>query len=202
MVCEKSNELMMRYMDGLLDAFDEMNLNKHIELCETCREDFAVYKEMLEGFSLNDSALEITEAPEGFAAAVMERIEGMHIYFPAKVRNRGKAIDNTLAAIWGLAALVFAAGGVMFLLQEQIFAWLDQNGLAAVASALEPFAAFATEFGMSAGNLAHGAIDWIVGYLSAYWLALAVAFGGLVGLATLALRLSPKYAKGYRGHKI
>ena len=189
MVCEKSNDLMMRYMDGLLDAFDEMNLNKHIETCEACREDFAVYKDMLEGFNFN--TMEITEAPEGFADAVLAQLEGVNIYFPEKVRNKGKIFDNILFAVWGLLATTLAAGVLVYLFNEQIFAWLDQYAPGGVSSALYPFAAFTADFGAAAGYFAATAFDRISVTFANYWPALTVAFAGLVSLAALALRLSP-----------
>jgi len=193
--CEKSNELMMRYMDGLLDDFDAMNLNKHIESCKTCREDFAMYTEILQGIG---GGLEIVEAPGGFEDAVMAQIEDIKIYFPAKVRNKGKIIDSILFVIWGLGASAFVLGGLMFALQDQIFAWLDYNGLYTTSAALRPFAAWITEFGASVAYYAAATSEWLAATMGAYWFAFVVAFGGLVSLAMLTMKMSPKYAKNQK----
>ena len=198
MVCEKSNDLMMRYMDGLLDHFDEMNLEKHIQTCQTCREDFAMYTEILQGIG---GKFEIAEAPEGFEAAVMAQIKDIKIYFPAKVRNKGKIVDAVLFAVWGLAAITAASGILMFYFNQQIFAWLDANGLHALSMLLHPFAAWTAEFGAATAAYASTAFNWLVAEVGNYWPALATAFGGLVALATLAMKMSPKYAKGHRAVK-
>lgn len=193
MVCEKSGELMMRYMDGLLDDFDEMNLMKHIETCETCRADFAVYTEILQGFNLD--SMEITEAPEDFAANVMSQIADINIYFPEKVRTKGVLIDNILIALWGVLAAVFAAGLLMFLFHGQFFAWLDGQGLHGLSAALLPFAGFVTSFGAAAADFAQAAINLIVDGLTEFWPALSVAVAGMTALGFLALYLSPKSVK-------
>jgi len=192
MVCEKSSQLMMLYMDGLLDDFEEMNLTKHMEACRACREDFAVYKEMLEEFGQNK--LEIIEAPEGFATAVMEQINGINLYFPEKVRCRGKVFDNILFAVWGTLALVLATGTTLFLYQEQIFAWLRANGMAAVAAALYPVADFTTQFGNAIGAYTAVAVDWATGAASTYGLAFLVALAGLAALVVGVMYVSPKFA--------
>ena len=194
MVCEKSAQLMMLYMDGLLDDFEEMNLTKHMESCSACREDFAAYKEMLEGFSQNK--LEIIEAPEGFATAVMEKIEGINLYFPEKVRSHGKIFDDILFGIWGSLALLLVAGTTLFLYQEQILYWLAENGLTGLYAAVYPVANFVTQFGNALGGHVAVAHEWLVAATSAYGPAFLVALAGLAVLTGLVLYLSPKYAAG------
>jgi len=192
MVCEKSNDLMMRYMDGLLDHFDEMNLGKHIETCDACREDFAMYTEILQGIG---EKMEVVEAPEGFAEAVMAQIDDIKIYFPAKTRNKGKIIDNIIFVTWGAVAFTFVSGLLLFLLHDQIFAWLDANGFVAVSSALYPFAAWTAGFGAATVAYVTNTFEWLTTAMTTYWLALATAFAGLLALATLAMKMSPKYSK-------
>jgi len=211
MVCEKSNELMMRYMDGLLDAFDEMNLTKHIETCEVCREDFAVYKEMLEGFDLTDSSdtadtadICLIEAPDGFEAAVMAQIQDINIYFPEKVRNKGVILDNIIFVVWGLVVATFAAGLTLFLFNEQILAWLEYQGLAGLATALYPVSNFVIGLGTTAGNFFANIANLVLGAIGQYWLAATVAVAGLAGLAALTLYLAPQSARTrfHKRHKV
>jgi len=190
MVCEKSNELMMRYMDGLLDSFDEMNLTKHIETCETCREDFEIYKEMLVGFDLKN--MEIVDAPDGFDDAVMAQIDNINIYFPEKVRNKGVILDRVIFVAWGLMAATIAAGLTLFLFNEQIFAWLYEQGLYGAATALYPIASYVADFGTTAAAFFGGIIGRVFAIVAEYWLAITIAVAGLAGLAVLTLYLAPR----------
>jgi len=190
MACEKSGELMMKYMDGLLDDFENMNLEKHIQCCETCREDFAVYKEMLEGFNHNN--MEIIEAPEGFVEAVMVAVDGINLYFPKKVRDKGKILDSLIFAAWGLLVGILVAGIMLFLYQEQIFAWLHANGLSALAQGIYPFAIFTTNFADTLGYYTSNASHWISINVGNYAFVFLLAF---VALVIVQFYISPKYAK-------
>ena len=188
MVCEKYGDLMMKYMDGLLDDFEQMNLDKHIEACEACREDFSIYQEMLTDFSTE----EIIEAPEGFVAAVMEKVEDINIYFPKKVRNKGKLLDNVIFGIWGLLAVVFAAGAALFLQGEAIFSWLNANGLEAVAAVARPFADFATGFGGTLEYYTTTASGWLGANVNDFAIIFLLVFVVLVGVQ---FYMSPKFAE-------
>ena len=190
LACEKYGELMMKYMDGLLDDFDQMNLDKHIEACEACREDFAIYKEMLTGFDNNNE--EIIEAPEGFVAAVMEKVEDINLYFPKTVRDKGKVLDNVIFVVWGLLAAAFMAGGALFLQGEAIFGWLEANGLTAIAAAIQPFANFAAGFGETLNYYTTTASGWFGANISDFALLFLLAFVVLVGVQFF---MSPKYAE-------
>ena len=192
MACERYSELMMKYMDGLLDDFENMNLERHIQACEACREDFAVYKELLEGFNHNN--MEIIEAPEGFTRAVMAEIEGINLYFPEKVRNKGKILDGVIFVLWGVLVGAFAVGTILFLHQEQIFAWLHGNNLPALARAIYPFAVFVTGFGEVAAQYLTGAAEWFSVGTRDYAVVFLLVF---VVLAAALFQISPKpkYAK-------
>jgi len=200
MVCEKSNELMMRYMDGLLDDFDEMNLHKHLETCDACSEDFAVYTEMLMGFNHNN--FEVVDAPEDFAANVMAQIDDINLYFPEKVRNRGRVFDICLFALWGAMLAVITSAALIYGFNEQISTWLATNELHALYAAYAPVADFVVGFGTSLGAHAANVTDWTASMLYVYGVALGVAFGGMMALAAVAVLLmgvSPgcdKMAKG------
>ena len=188
MVCEKYGDLMMKYMDGLLDDFEQMNLDKHIEACETCREDFSIYQEMLTDFNTE----EIIEAPEGFVAAVMEKVEDINIYFPKKVRDKGKMLDNVIFGIWGLLAAALVAGTALFLQGEAIFGWLHANGLDAVAATARPFADFAAGFGGTLEYYTAAASGWLGTNINDFAIVFLLAFVVLVGVQ---FYMSPKYAE-------
>jgi len=188
LVCEKYGEWMMKYMDGLLDDFEQMNLDKHIEACEACREDFAIYQEMLTEFNTE----EIIEAPEGFAAAVMEKVEDINIYFPKKVRDKGKMLDNVIFVVWGLIAASAAAGTTLFLHSEVIFAWLSTNGLGGLATFLQPFTDFAIGFGNTLEYYTATASGWFGTNLSDFAIVFLLAF---VALVAVQFYMSPKYAE-------
>ena len=190
LVCEKYGELMMKYMDGLLDDFEQMNLDKHIEACEACREDFAIYQEMMAGFDHKNE--EIIEAPENFVASVMEKVDDINIYFPKKVRDRGKILDNAIFVIWGVMAVAFAVGTALFLSGEAIFGWLQANGLAAVTIFMQPFADFATGFGMTLEYYTQTASGWLGANISDFAIVFLLAFVVLVGVQ---FYMSPKYAE-------
>jgi anti-sigma factor RsiW len=181
---------MMKYMDGLLDDFEQMNLDKHIEACEACREDFAIYQEMMTGFDHNNE--EIIEAPEGFVACVMEKLDDINIYFPKKVRDRGKMLDSAIFIIWGLMAAAFAIGTALFLHGEAIFGWLQANGLAAVAASMQPFADFAAGFGMTLEYYTQTASGWLGSNTSDFAIVFLLTFVALVGVQ---FYMSPKYAE-------
>jgi len=200
MVCEKSNELMMRYMDGLLDAFDEMNLTKHIETCETCREDFEIYKEMLVGFDLHN--IEIVDAPQGFDDVVMSQINDINIYFPEKVRNKGVILDRVIFIVWGLMSATIAAGLMLYLFSEQIFTWLDAQGLYGIAAALNPIADYVADFGASTAAFFGDIISRIFAAFAEYWLAITIAALGLAGLAVLTLYLAPRSIEAHKKFKM
>ncbi|MCL2377276.1 MAG: zf-HC2 domain-containing protein, partial [Defluviitaleaceae bacterium] len=166
LACEKYSELMMKYMDGLLDDFEQMNLDKHIEACEACREDFAIYQEMLTSFDHNN--MEIIEAPENFVASVMEKVDDINLYFPQKVRDKGKVVDSIIFAVWAFLASAFVAGTVLFLQGEAIFGWLNANGLHAIVNVLQPFTNFMTGLGQALGYHLTGASEWLSANISNY----------------------------------
>jgi len=189
--CEKYSELMMKYMDGLLDDFEQMNLEKHIEACETCREDFAIYQEMLTGFEQNN--VEIIEAPENFVASVMEKVDDINLYFPKQVRDKGKIVDSIIFAVWAFFAATFAAGTLVFFQGDAILNWLFDSSLYAIANVFQPIVNFATGFGQTLGLYMSGAAEWLnAANHSIYAAFFLVAFMALVAIQ---FYISPKYAE-------
>jgi len=195
-VCEKYGDLMMKYMDGLLDDFEQMNLDKHMEACEVCREDFAIYQEMLTEF--DSSIEEIIEAPDSFAASVMEKIDDINIYFPKKVRDKGKLLDGLIFAVWMLMATAFAGGTALYFQSDSIFNWMDANGLGVAIAVLQPFADFAASFGMTLEQFVVTASGWLGANLADFSIMFLPTVLILVGVQ---FYMSPKYAKVYADFK-
>ncbi|MCL2572944.1 MAG: zf-HC2 domain-containing protein [Defluviitaleaceae bacterium] len=188
--CEKYGELMMKYMDGRLDDFEQMNLDKHMEACEACREDFAMYQEMLASFDHSNE--EIIEAPEGFAAAVMEKVEDINIYFPTKIRNDGKVLDSVIMAVWGFLVATFVMGSALLLYNEAIFEWLTANGLGVIVAALQPIVDFAFGISSAIGGYTSIASGWFGTNISDFAIIALIIF---VGLVAVQFYMSPKYAQ-------
>ncbi|MCL2855778.1 MAG: zf-HC2 domain-containing protein [Defluviitaleaceae bacterium] len=179
-MCDKNLDLMMKYMDGGLDDFEKMNLEKHMEVCEVCAEDFAAYSQILQGFG----EMELTEAPEGFAEGVMAKVTELDLYAPAKAKEsrKSKVIDGLIFTGFGLVAAVVFGGGALALFGGEILGWVYGAGLYGIASFLAPVAeACATVVGNInnwSGNLFDLSRETMIFYSAAF---LAV-FAALVAL--------------------
>ena len=124
MACEKYSILMMQYMDNNLSDFDKINLDKHMEACPNCAEDFAAYSAILEGFAEGD---DLFEAPEGFEAAVMAQVEELNIY-PVPVLDRSRLFDNIIFGISGAALAFFVIGAILHVYQYELLNFLSYSG--------------------------------------------------------------------------
>jgi len=69
--CLRVDELFMKYMDGLISAEELESISTHLCECGQCSEDFEIYATIRD--TLGDNAAAYT-APEGFEAAVMQKI--------------------------------------------------------------------------------------------------------------------------------
>jgi predicted anti-sigma-YlaC factor YlaD len=187
MVCEKANELMMVYMDGLLDDFEEMNLLKHMEICETCREDFALYKEMLGDFTAD--RLEIIEAPEGFVASVMQEVERVNIYFPEGERNKGKVLDYVFFAAWGITAVAFIIATVLFTHGDVMIALAQSYNMQGLASFLTSAVSTINVFGELFAYYGNTAVKLASDALAQYGIAVAIAFVALAVMAIFQVKI-------------
>ncbi|MFV0518724.1 MAG: anti-sigma factor family protein [Lachnospirales bacterium] len=50
MNCNCASELMMKYMDGTLQQDEGIELKKHLSSCNKCKEEFAIFEDMLKNF--------------------------------------------------------------------------------------------------------------------------------------------------------
>ena len=111
---------MMKHMDNELSVEDYAHLQKHLEVCFDCAEDFAAYSGILSDFE-NMSCL--VDAPNGFEKAVMSKIERLE---PEESRSRNETVTVALAvgALSILLGLVVLFSGVN--LAESVMASLPQ----------------------------------------------------------------------------
>lgn len=100
--CDKYIEMASLYVDGELPEDEVPELLEHLDACPDCRR---VY----EAFAGISGALGETDAPEGFAAAVMDAVGAAAV--PKKVsKPRRRILAVKYAAMAACLALVIAAG--------------------------------------------------------------------------------------------
>ncbi|MBS7219726.1 MAG: zf-HC2 domain-containing protein, partial [Oscillospiraceae bacterium] len=102
--CEEALEQMSQALDGPLTGEEQGELEAHLASCPGCREDWAALRELHQ--AMGD--LEETQAPEGFAGRVMDRIR--EEVRPAKVVPLWRRPQWKAAA--GLAACVVICVGL------------------------------------------------------------------------------------------
>ncbi|MCL2235522.1 MAG: zf-HC2 domain-containing protein [Defluviitaleaceae bacterium] len=191
-MCEKNIDLMMEYMDGGLDDFEKMNLEKHIETCQVCAEDFKAYSDILQGFE----EMEMVEAPEGFTSSVMEQVNELDLYSPAKVAEnlKSKVIDSLIFAGFGLAAVVVFGGGALALFGGEILSLFYGAGMYGVAGFVAPVAEICATIVGNISNWASNLGEWSQETLVFYGVAFLAIFAVLV-LLQINMTQKPKEAK-------
>ncbi|MDR2167959.1 MAG: hypothetical protein LBE35_08960 [Clostridiales bacterium] len=183
-MCNKYGEFMMKYMDKELSLcdFEEMNLKKHMEVCADCREDFAAYSEILQGFD----DMEIVEAPADFAPAIMAKVAALNLYNSPK---KGRILDGLIFGAWAILALGLFGGAALALFGAEILTWLQGAGLYGLSDALSPvitaMSAGLSSIGAFFGNLG----EWSHQTMILYSIAFLLVF---VALVALQFGLSPK----------
>lgn len=107
--CNKANKLIMDYMDFNISKEDEFLLQNHLKECPQCREDFELYTQILEEFTLDTQ--NTVEAPENFELNVMKKIENIE---PTYIREKNN--KNIVAyAILTVTALMFSMFFIIYL---------------------------------------------------------------------------------------
>ncbi len=105
MECSRSKELLSDYIDGILDAQTKALLEKHLVVCESCREDLASLKALVQAMG----SLKSLEAPRDFLEKVHERIEQRSkfgqimrkLFFPVRIK-----VPLELATVTAMAILI------------------------------------------------------------------------------------------------
>ncbi|MDR1560077.1 MAG: zf-HC2 domain-containing protein [Clostridiales bacterium] len=115
MECEKAGDLMMKYMDGVLTDAEAASLNRHIQTCGHCKEDFLVYDGIMNDFS----DMTLSEAPEGFERRVMAII--------AQLPEMGaKSVNLPVYGIIGVFSLLLSLGFILVMNKEAMLSWMYQ----------------------------------------------------------------------------
>jgi len=115
MECEKANDLMMKYMDGILTESEADLLNKHIKTCNRCKEDFLAYDAIMDDFS----EMTLSEPPEGFELRVMSIIK--------QLPEAGlKSVNRALYGVLGVFSVLLGIGIILDMNKEQLLNWMDQ----------------------------------------------------------------------------
>lgn len=99
MNCERANELIMKYMDGTITENEAIQLNLHINECQTCKEEFAVYDSILEEFE----SFKYVEPPKGFDEAVMEKIHALPDVSYINEKSVYRTIYSVFTALFAFA---------------------------------------------------------------------------------------------------
>lgn len=139
MDCDKTNALIMHYMDGNLAEKEAQLLNAHLSSCQRCKEDFELYDTILEGFG----TIEVVEAPAGFEEAVICKLNAL----PNIHEKAARYLENVSCWIWGSFSVLAGVGFLLFMNQEALMQYLHQNPqLAGLTALFEPISAFVTTF--------------------------------------------------------
>ena len=71
MLCDEAGPLLLRRLEGRLEADEGQRLERHLEQCETCRETLEVQRRVAAVLSSRP----VAEVPLGFAGRVMANLE-------------------------------------------------------------------------------------------------------------------------------
>ncbi len=101
--CENFLEMSSRYLDGDLNPDEEQSLLSHLAECPDCRRAY----EAMRAVSLE---LDVTDAPEGFAAGVMGAVRAAAPGRRPRRLAAGRGRAARIAALAACCALIAAAG--------------------------------------------------------------------------------------------
>jgi len=182
-MCYKYGDLMIEHMDGTLSAQSQADLMEHLEACPNCAEDFDAYSQMMQGFTAME--MEIVEAPEGFAPAVMQKITALNLYTPkiAPIKSKkAKILDSLVLLPFALLVVVIFGGAALAIFGNGILSWAYGAGLYDIYAVIAPGVEFTTgivtaigEFFARLGGISHSS-------MVIYGASFFVIFAALVAL--------------------
>jgi hypothetical protein len=120
MKCSKADQLMMKYMDGILSMEEAKQLNLHLTECDACKEEFFAYQKMID--VLQDG--QFYKAPDDFESTVMNRIKDIEVEYEIK---KTVPIETISAIVWGFFSLIFGIGVLLVLYRQPVLEYLVQN---------------------------------------------------------------------------
>ena len=173
MDCKDADELIMRYMDKTLTKPEAASLSEHISHCAQCRSDFEAYDDIVSAFETS----ELMEAPEGFEAAVMEKIEASGFK-----HTRNGLAERINSVIVGILSVLLTVGFICILYRNQILEYMSGSvNLAGYAEAVTPFVRVVNQIiedtGMALSQFATNLITVAYDYKYAF---LAAALGIII----------------------
>jgi len=113
MTCSQAEIAVLSHMEKTISLEDAHKLVQHMQECESCREYYLAFDEIMEYAASAETDWQ--EAPAGFTAAIMAEVNNMPVYvkheqpIAAEIRSRGLA---TLHILWGISAILM--GVVLF----------------------------------------------------------------------------------------
>ena len=130
MNCLQAETAMMEHMEQIIPAEDKLRLAQHVQECESCREYYLAFDEVME-YAASEEA-DWQEAPEGFAASVMTEIRKEAAYVQkvepevavvAEIRRR---YTVALHILWGFSVILLGVT-LYFVYNPEQFANLASN---------------------------------------------------------------------------
>jgi len=177
MSCSKAYEYFMNLMDNSLSIMESEWLERHVSICEKCREDFMAYEAVLN--ALEDDS--VIEAPDDLEERVMAQINEM----ASADKIAGKITKRKLIAT-GVAFAVLATLSSFYLIGiDRIIVVFENSQLQIYTELLGTAADHALVFILNAGILlsSFGAATYVFFDRFSYLLLFVVAFLVILQLA-------------------
>lgn len=115
MDCRIANDLMMKYMDAILTKKEAEALNGHVCSCESCKEDFMLYGQLVDEF--DEESAQLYEPPLDFEDCLMKKIDDIVPDY-CKVHSQ----DTVMGFIFGAFTMIFGAGIIVAMYKDEIMA--------------------------------------------------------------------------------
>lgn len=150
MKCNDAERYIMLYLDKALTEDEAAILNSHLRECPECLSEFKLYEAMAADICL----MECPSAPEGFEAAVMERVRAVQRESPPVFDNARRL----MSAFWGVFAIIFGASSLLILYSAQILGSIAENRyLAGMVQSFAPVYDELARLGEGLASIAHTA---------------------------------------------
>lgn len=118
MKCCDAEKYIMKYIDGELSKKEAEELNEHIQKCQSCKESFLFYDDMIQIFE----QLPLYETPIDFEKSVM-----MQIQLLEQTEQRTFVKNRIIGHIWGCFTVLFGTGAVLVFYKQSIIQFFDKN---------------------------------------------------------------------------
>jgi len=110
MDCAQAEVAVLKHMEQTISTQDAQRLAQHVKHCQSCKEYYLAFDEIMEYAS---AETDWQEAPEGFTATVMASVGEIHVKqtqpeISAEINNR---VNYVLHVLWGMGAILL---GVAF----------------------------------------------------------------------------------------